>query len=47
LKQVLKAFDRFRYGRRSEKQGSRADTDLDEQAAFVFEDSNRAEYPYY
>lgn len=26
LKQVLKAFDRFRYGRRSEKQGRSADT---------------------
>jgi transposase len=38
LKQVLKAFDRYRYGRRSEKQGNSADTDLDEQGAFVFEE---------
>lgn len=38
MKQVLKAFDRFRYGRRTEKQGSRADTDLEEQGAFVFEE---------
>ncbi|RVK04548.1 IS66 family transposase [Sinorhizobium meliloti] len=38
LKQVLKAFNRYRYGRRSEKQSNKADTDLDEQGAFVFEE---------
>ncbi|WP_028749702.1 IS66 family transposase [Rhizobium mesoamericanum] len=38
LKQVLKAFERYRYGRRSEKQGKSNDTDLDEQGAFVFEE---------
>jgi len=38
LKQVLKAFDRYRYGRRSEKQSKNIDADLDEQGAFVFEE---------
>lgn len=38
LKQILKAYDRYRFGRRSEKQGNQADADLDEQGAFVFEE---------
>lgn len=38
LKLILKAFNRYRYGRRSEKQGTSIETDLDEQGAFVFEE---------
>lgn len=38
LKLVLKAFNRYRYGRRSEKQGKTIDAGLDEQGAFVFEE---------
>jgi transposase len=38
LKLILKAFNRYRYGRRSEKQGKTIEVDLDEQGAFVFEE---------
>ncbi|MGF6179004.1 IS66 family transposase, partial [Ensifer sp. 4252] len=38
LKLILKAFNRYRYGRRSEKQGKSIEADLDEQGAFVFEE---------
>lgn len=38
LKLILKAFNRYRYGRRSEKQGKTIEADLDEQGAFVFEE---------
>ncbi|SEI21293.1 hypothetical protein SAMN05216228_11161 [Rhizobium tibeticum] len=38
LKLILKAFNRYRYGRRSEKQGTSIEADLDEQGAFVFEE---------
>jgi hypothetical protein len=38
LKLILKAFNRYRYGRRSEKQGKPIEADLDEQGAFVFEE---------
>lgn len=38
LKLILKAFNRYRYSRRSEKQGKTIDADLDEQGALVFEE---------
>ena len=38
LLQILKAYDRARFGRRSEKLGSTATDDEDAQQAFVFEE---------
>jgi transposase len=38
LMQILKAYDRARFGRRSEKHGSAAPDDEDAQRAFIFEE---------